>query len=103
MSNPRKNIVRKILSKLFRRSKGQNVVSTGRPNVKGYPHLGSLDANFQDYAKKNLLNLEGFGIQTTPREVIKKIKTKNPNQNVKQLDLFKDKKYGGCIGPNGIL
>ena len=28
---------------------------------RGYPFKGSLDANFQDYAKKNLLNLKGWG------------------------------------------
>jgi hypothetical protein len=45
------------LAKTLSRRKPKRIVTTQR----GYPFKGSLDANFQDYARKNLLNLKGFG------------------------------------------
>tara|TARA_R100000908_G_C3697639_1_gene109421 strand:+ start:109 stop:405 length:297 start_codon:yes stop_codon:yes gene_type:complete len=74
---------------------------------KGYPFKGSLDANFQDYAKKHLLNKKGFfegGYQgnKTGSKFSKEVKKNNPN--VEQLKLnLKTGGSIGAIGPNGVL
>ena len=69
----------------------------------GYPFKGSLDANFQDYAKKHLLNQKGFfgpGGYKSNKFKVNKADNKKINKN-EQLKL--DLKRGGAIGPNGIL
>ena len=55
------------LAKTLSRRKPRKVV---RQPERGYPFLGSLDANFQDYARKNLLPLKGWGIET-PKKIVK--------------------------------
>ena len=90
----------KLLKNLFTKGSKSSKVN----KAKGYPFKGSLDANFQDFAKKHLLNKQGFfegGYRgnTTGSSFSKEIKKKNPN--VKQLKL--DLKRGGAIGPNGVL
>tara|TARA_R110002020_G_scaffold22166_4_gene74905 strand:- start:1129 stop:1476 length:348 start_codon:yes stop_codon:yes gene_type:complete len=49
------------LAKTLSRRKPRKIKTRLNRPERGYPFLGSLDANFQDYAKKNLLNLKGFG------------------------------------------
>ena len=83
--------------------------------AKGYPFEGSLDANFQDFAKKHLLNQKGFfgpgGYRGKFQQNIDKFKV-NKSEFQKNIDKTKitenkqlklDLKRGGAIGPNGVL
>ena len=109
------NPVRRMLLRLLGKSK--NVT----PKVTG-PVPGSLDESFQKFViEKNLLNQKGFfgpgglrggddfqkridqlKLNTGPFDPDRLRIRENPNLG-KQLDLFKDKKKGGGIGPNGVL
>ena len=88
----------KLIQKYLSRS--NNKVNTG-------PIKGSLDESFQNFVKKNnLLNQEGFfgpgGYRgANPEKINFNIKKSNPKSV--QLDLFKNKKRGGGVGPNGVL
>ena len=62
------------LAKTLSRRKPKRIVTTQR----GYPFKGSLDANFQDYARKNLLNLKGFGTGATNRTIGEQVIKKAP-------------------------
>ena len=64
-----KNLI-KWLSKTISRRKPRKVETRLNRPQKGYPHLGSLEANFQDYAKKHLLPLKGWGIEM-PKKIVK--------------------------------
>jgi len=90
--------LRKLLALMFNKS------TKNKPNLRqkvSYPHKGSLDANFQDFVKKQgLLNNKGWGFKQSNTPIIKKdpVKSTRPSEQLK-LDL----KRGGCVGPNGIL
>ena len=71
--NPYKKLIG-WLAKRVAKKRPTNIIR--QQQKKGYPYLGSLDANFQDYARKNLLPLKGFGIQM-PKKISKPaLKTK---------------------------
>jgi len=58
------------LAKTLSRRKPRKIETRLNRPERGYPFLGSLDANFQDYARKNLLPLKGWGIET-PKKIVK--------------------------------
>ena len=118
------NPVRRMLLRLLGKSK--NVT----PKVTG-PVPGSLDESFQKFViKNNMLNQKGFfgpgglrggddfqkridqlKLNTKPKMTLEEYQRSidnlrlpdNPPNLGKQLDLFKDKKKGGSVGPNGVL
>ena len=119
-----KGPLRNMLLRLLGKSK--NVT----PNVTG-PVPGSLDESFQKFViKNNMLNQKGFfgpgglrggddfqkridqlKLNTKPKMTLEEYQRSidnlrlpdNPPNLGKQLDLFKDKKKGGSVGPNGVL
>tara|TARA_R100000654_G_scaffold9984_3_gene22483 strand:+ start:6708 stop:7082 length:375 start_codon:yes stop_codon:yes gene_type:complete len=121
-----KGPLRNMLLRLLGKSK--NVTT----NVPTGPIKGSLDESFQKFViKNNMLNQKGFfgpggyrgGVDNFQKRIDQlKLNTKpkmtleeyqrsidnlrlpdNPPNSGKQLDLFKDKKKGGSVGPNGVL
>jgi len=100
-----KGPLRNMLLRLLGKSK--NVT----PKVTG-PVPGSLDESFQKFViEKNLLNQKGFfgpggyrgGVDDFQKSTDQLKLNPKPTNLGKQLDLFKDKKKGGGIGPNGVL
>jgi hypothetical protein len=92
--------LKKLFQLLFKKS------TANKPNLQqkvGYPHLGSLEANFQDYIKKQgMLGNKGWGF-SNPKNIVKPRPEQNIRKNVKSEQLKLDLKRGGCVGPNGIL
>lgn len=110
-TNPLRNMLLRLLGK------SKNVTK----NVPTGPIPGSLDESFQKFViKNNMLNQKGFfgpggyrggpgnfdpdklRLNITPFDPDKLKIKENPNLG-RQLNLFKDKKKGGSVGPNGIL
>ena len=103
-----KNLLGWLAKKVSRR-KPRKII---RPE-RGYPFKGSLDANFQDYARKNLLNLKGWGTGppnrilrpdgTIGEQIIKKapIKTKLKSVTGKQMRIPGMKSGGTLRKRNG--
>lgn len=67
---------------------------------RGYPFMGSLEANFQDYARKNLIPLKGFGVQTA-KKTVKKAPTKLKTVTGKQMRIPGMKSGGTLRKRNG--
>jgi hypothetical protein len=92
--------LRKLLSMMFNKS------TSNKPNLQqkvGYPHLGSLDANFQDFVKKQgMLGNKGWGFQNVKVDKTKVNKRPDLKQS-KSEQLKLNLKRGGCVGPNGVL
>ena len=91
--------LRKLLALMFNKS------TKNKPNLQqkvGYPHLGSLEANFQDFVKKQgMLGNKGWGFQNI--NVDKKVKNKRPDLKKTKSEQLKLNLKRGGVGPNGIL